>query len=304
MEKYAAIDLGTNTFHLLIASFNEEGRLIEHFRRREYIHLAKDGIERISQEAYNKALTCVQQFATDLEHFEISHISCSGTAALRTASNGLSLVHEIENCLKVKVDVIDGITEAKYIYQGVKLAVPDLKEGNHLIMDIGGGSVEFIVIKSGHFVWSNSYPIGIAVLRRQFHKSEPITRDEIMMINQFIRDHIAKLLYLCRDTKFTSLIGASGSFEVLSKMASDQDEALQMDVPISSFLDFYEEIVSASLDERLSREDIPKDRAQLIVVAFQLIKYMLSQLKIDKIIVSKYAMKEGMLSNFLDASKN
>ena len=299
MDKFAALDLGTNTFHLLVASFDERGQLIEHFRRREYIHLAKDGIDEISAQAYTKAINCIISFAEELGKFKIDGIKCSGTAALRTASNGPALVQDIERILGVKVNVIDGITEAKLIYQGVQLAVPALKSGNHLIMDIGGGSVEFIVIKDSNFIYSNSYPIGIAVLKKQFHITEPITRDEILLMKQFIRDHIRKLLYLCRGIKFESLIGASGSFEVLSKIFDSNSEKLSVEVPINLLLDQYDAIIKLDLKQRLERDDIPDDRAHLIVVAFQLMEYVVSNLQIKKILVSKYAMKEGMLFDFL-----
>jgi len=296
MDKYAALDLGTNTFHLLIASFDNEGRLIEHYRKRHYIYLAKDGIEKISDQAYERAITCIKEFSNVLKDHNLVGITCSGTAALRTATNGTTLVREIKEISGIEVDVIDGITEARYIYDGVSLALPRMKQGNFLIMDIGGGSVEFIVIKDGHFFWSNSYPIGIAVLKREYHLTEPIARDEVILINQFIRDNIAKLTYVCRGMHFESLVGASGSFEVLAGISECDDNALSKKIALDNFEDLYEELIPLDLQERLKRSDIPDNRAHLIVVAFQLIHYLLTQIKCDNIIVSKYAMKEGMLS--------
>lgn len=295
MDKFAAIDLGTNTFHLLIASFTTEGHLIEHYRKRAYIHLAAEGIHTIGGEPFNRAIECIKDFSKILNMHELKAISCSGTAAMRTASNGPVLVKAIFDISGVKVDVIDGITEAKYIYEGISLAIPEIKDGSHLLMDIGGGSVEFVVIKDGHYLWSDSYPIGIAILKRAFHKSEPIGRDEILLINQFIRDKVGKLLYICRRIEFKSLVGASGSFEVLSELALADQAALYSDVPLELFLNSYEGLILQTFEERLARPDIPNDRAALIVVAFQLIKYILSQIKCAKIQVSKYAMKEGML---------
>jgi exopolyphosphatase/guanosine-5'-triphosphate,3'-diphosphate pyrophosphatase len=295
MNKLAALDLGTNTFHLLIASFNEEGHLVEHFRKRAYIHLAADGIKKIGDEPFKRAVDCIKDFSEILQEHDIKAISCSGTAAMRTASNGPDLVKAIYDISGIKVKVINGLAEAKFIYKGIALAIPEIKDGNHLLMDIGGGSVEFIVIKDGHYYWSDSYPIGIAILKREFHQSEPIDRDEILLINQFIRDKIGKLLYTCRRLKFKSLIGASGSFEVLSAMTSAEENALKVEVPMDLFVDTYDSLITQNLEERLARPDVPEDRASLIVVAFQIIEFILSQIKCEKIQVSKYAMKEGML---------
>lgn len=299
MDKYAAIDLGTNTFHLLIASLDDDGKLTEHFRSRSYIHLAKDGIERISDSAIDRALACVQEFSDALKKFDITDVICSGTAALRTAENGQLLVGKIEAILGLPVNVIDGITEAKYIYHGVSLAIPSLRSGNHMIMDIGGGSVEFIIIKDGHFYWSNSYPIGIAVLKRLFHKSEPIDREELFLINQFIRDHLCKLLYIAKGMTFQSLVGASGSFEVLSQMVNPKGDDLKVRVSVDRFLSTYKGIVGQSLEERLERDDIPEDRAPLIVVAFQLMHFIVTHFRFNHLAVSKYAMKEGMIMSLM-----
>lgn len=300
MDKFAALDLGTNTFHLLIASFTKDGQLIEHFRKRNYIHLAADGIREIGSEPYARAIACIKEFSTILKQHEIKSISCSGTAAMRTAANGPDLVKEIKEISGINVNIIDGITEAKYIYEGATLAIPSTKKGNHLIMDIGGGSVEFIIIKNGHYLWSDSYDIGIAILKKKFHQNEPILRDEIMMINQFIRDHIGKLLYISRRFNFDSLIGASGSFEVLSKMFSSEEDALAVDVSLEYFMNVYDKIILQDLEERSARTDIPDDRASLIIVAFQLMHFILTQVKCKKIQVSKYAMKEGMLKALRD----
>lgn len=297
MDKFAALDLGTNTFHLLIASFDTEGNLIEHFRDKRYIHLAENGIEQIGEKAYQRAIRCINDFHKHLSKYKITGINCSGTAAMRTASNGPTLVEEIKNLTGIHVNLIDGIQEAKYIYQGVRLAVQQISHGNHVIMDIGGGSVEFIIIENGHFKWSSSFPVGIAVLKRQFHKTEPITEQEKIAINHFLEKQMAKLLYQCKNTNFQSLIGASGSFEVLSEMfkpgASDQ---LSYNIPIDFFEATYGNIVIQDLQQRLMRDDIPNDRANLITTAFHLMKFVLDQINFQRITVSDYAMKEGMLS--------
>ena len=301
MDKYAVIDLGTNTFHLLIASINSQGKIITHHRLRKYIHLAQDGIKKIGSEPYQKAVSCIAEFKEIIDQFNITNVKCSGTAALRTASNGPKLVAEIFKISQIEIDIIDGLTEAKYIYQGVSLAAPYLKNGNHLIMDIGGGSVEFIIIKEGHFHWSGSFNVGIAVLKRKFHHSEPIHSEEIQSINSFLINNLAKFIYVAKNIKFDSLIGASGSFEVLKGMSEMlPEDQLIYDIPTPYFNKIYKELLGLTLNERLLRNDIPKDRAPLIIVAFQLIKFILSQFQFNKIVVSAYAMKEGMLREMIE----
>ncbi len=300
MDKYAAIDLGTNTFHLLIVSLDEEERLVEHFRERRYIHLAEDGIDYIGDAAFSRAIECLKDYGKILGKYNISKISCSGTAALRRASNGQELTNRILRETGIKVDTIDGIQEARFIFDGVKLAVPEIDTGNHVIMDIGGGSVEFIIIENGHFRWSDSFPIGIAVLKNKFHKQEPISREEIQKIDQFLESKIRKFLFQCRLLEIENLIGASGSFEILAHMSKEKCEnSLSMKVGVEFFEKTYSEMVRLNLEERLNRSDIPDDRAHLIVVAFQIMKYIISKINPSQIIVSEYAMKEGMIHSLL-----
>lgn len=302
MDKYAVIDLGTNTFHLLIASLTEEGKIIEHFRERRYIHLAEEGIGKIGPKAYGRAIHCLDDFKSQLDKFNIKAINCCGTAALRTASNGKELIHEIYQNTEIKVSLINGISESKYIYKGVKLAVPDLAIGNHVIMDIGGGSVEFIVIKDGHFHWSNSFPVGVAVLKRKFHRSEPISDSEIIEINSFLERQLAKFLFICKSLKFNSLIGASGSFEVLHGMQKSASSAdLASKVELAFFKKIYAEVIGLNLQNRLAHPDIPDDRATLIVVALQSMQFVLSKLSFEQLTVSSYAMKEGILQELTEA---
>lgn len=295
MDKFAAIDLGTNTFHLLIVSFDKDGKIVEQYRDRKYIHLAQEGIKRIGEDAFRRAVTCAEEFAEILREHQVQNVKFIGTAALRTASNGIDLVDEIERITGYNVKIIDGITEARLILEGIKLSIPEIQSGNHLIMDIGGGSVEFVIIKDGHLFWSSSYPLGIAILKRKFHKTDPIAEHEIQKLEKYLERHLGKLIYISQQFQFDSLIGASGSFEVL-QAKNNAEKGNSFEVCLDHFNLMNDSVIYQNMEERMNRSDIPNERAELIVVAFLLMEFVIRKVSIRKFFVSDYALKEGALS--------
>ena len=163
-HRLAVVDLGTNTFHLLIISFNDKNDSWEEvYRERRYVYLAEDGIETIGSAAIQRGLDTLKAYALACKKYNVSKAKAFGTAALRTASNGLDFVNNAKTIFPYNIEIIDGDTEANLIAKGVALAIPS-SERKQLIMDIGGGSVEFILSQSSEVIWARSFNIGVAVL--------------------------------------------------------------------------------------------------------------------------------------------
>ncbi len=294
--KKAVIDLGTNTFHLLIVEGNGNGRLEEIYRKRIFVQLAEESITRIGAGAFERGLTALREYREALDKHEVTNVRAFGTAALRRAENSVEFRAAIKKETGIEVEVIGGDEEAKLITEGVRLAIP-MDEKPVLIMDIGGGSVEFIIANNEDVFWAQSFPVGVAVLFNDFHKNEPISPKEIANVRQFLDKKLASLKTALRAHHVDALVGASGTFDVLEAMLVDmKPHPLHAILQAKDFYPIYEKIVSAGLDERLKINKLPAQRAQLIVVALVLIHYVLDLIEVEKIIVSMYAMKEGMLA--------
>ena len=175
-SKYAVIDFGTNTFHLLIVEAREDGQFIELHRERIFVKLAEDGIERIGDKAFVRALQAMQRYREILDDYQVENIKAIGTAALRTALNGQEFIDTVWKNSKIKIHLIDGQEEARLIHLGVNQAV-DIGNDTALIMDIGGGSVEFIISDKLGVKWADSFPIGVAVL---FKRGLNVVIDDLM----------------------------------------------------------------------------------------------------------------------------
>ena len=297
MNRYAVIDLGTNTFHLLIAGEGPSGKIKEIFRERRFVKLAEEGIETIGAEPYRRGVETIQLFRRVLAAHDvpIEQVRVFGTAALRTASNGPAFIREIQESTGIEIRLISGEREAELIYKGVILAVPPTEE-RMLIMDIGGGSVEFIIADSNGVLWAQSFPIGVAVLYKNFHRHEPILPEETAAIHQFLGQQLSPLLEALQQFPTQRLVGASGTFDVLQFFLEEEKaHLLNATIPAEKFLPFYQQLVQMNDGQRRAMKGMPQDRVDMIVVALILIEVVLEMAGIRQITVSAYAMKEGML---------
>lgn len=295
MKKAAVIDLGTNTFHLLIVEFEEEG-FRELYRERRFIKLGEEGIETIGAAPYQRAVAAISAYAKKIAEWGVDQVQAFGTAALRTASNGPALMQEIRDKTGIQIQLIDGDREAALIHQGVIQVVPMQKEPM-LIMDIGGGSVEFIIADQEQVHWAQSFPIGVAVLYKRFHQTDPISDQQKLDLLYFLERTLQPLKSALNPPPCQSLVGASGTFDVIENMLAQEEHGphcAEIDASRLGLVNGY--IIASDLETRLAMDKMPPERADMIVVALLLLEYVCKVAGIQTIYVSAYAMKEGMLA--------
>lgn len=300
-NRIAVIDLGTNTFHILIAEEQADHSFKDLHRQRFFVKLAEEGIETIGKAPLDRGFAALTHFKKLIEELQVTKVKAIGTAALRTASNGPAFVQQVKEKLGFQIELISGIQEAAYIHKGVALAIP-FKEHNYLLMDIGGGSVEFILANKHQVHWAQSFPIGVGVLFKGFHKSNPITDTEILATKIYIDSFLGPLKIALQKFPASTLVGASGTFDVLeSLLAKETVSPTYAHVAVKDFFPLYDQLISTTEAERYAMQTIPDTRADMIVVALILLDYILKTIAIDQIIVSKYAMKEGIMLDLLQA---
>ncbi|MEM9834901.1 MAG: hypothetical protein AAF828_00280 [Bacteroidota bacterium] len=299
----AVIDLGTNTFHLLIVQGRDAaGNFREIYRERRFVKLAEDGIETIGAAPYQRGLESLVHFRKIMDEHDVSRYQANGTAALRTATNGQQFMFAALEQANISINLISGDEEARLITKGVLAALPPLGNDRILIMDIGGGSVEFIIAEAEGTLWAQSFPVGVAVLKRRFHQQEPIGTDELGSLIDFLQTSLTPLWAALTNYPTRHLVGAAGTFDVIAHlMSSEQPTPHCHAITLDSFQAFYERCVGANLEERLTMPGLPAQRADLMVVALVLIKVVLTGANIQRTTVSNYAMKEGILTEMMQA---
>ncbi len=295
------IDLGTNTFHLLIVDENEQVV----YKASKAAKLGMGGINKgiITGEALQRALGVLNEFKSKINEFRIpsEKIFAFGTSALRNAGNASEVVDTMKRETEIPVTIISGDREAELIYEGVRRAVEITCPS--LIVDIGGGSVEFIICNKDGILWKQSVEIGGQRLMELFFKEDPISPASVERLNDHFRVHLVKLANACHQYAPEVMIGSSGSYDTLNEMsfyettgAPTPTELIGNEYPLEAFIRAYEKLLTSNREERMAIPGMIELRVEMIVVAVCLIRYLIQTFQITRIKVSKYAMKEGIMA--------
>jgi exopolyphosphatase / guanosine-5'-triphosphate,3'-diphosphate pyrophosphatase len=309
-KKIAIIDMGTNTFHLLIAEGGKEGYTITH-RDRAAVKIGKGGINEgyITEEGLTRALLAMQSFRNMIDDQGIKDVHAFGTSALRNAMNGPEVLQQIKEVTGIETTIISGDTEAQYIYQGVKYSL-DMGKEKSLIVDIGGGSVECIIGDGTQIFWKRSFEIGAQRLLEEFHKHDPIISKEIQSLDRHFEKKLEPLFDALRLYPATVLVGASGTFDTLSDIFCYQNKIHKVDdqpetpLTIEGFCSIYADLISKNREQRMQIPGMIEMRVDMIVVACCLVRYILSRHTFNRIRVSAYSLKEGVLASLIETSKS
>ncbi|HEY0056642.1 MAG TPA: exopolyphosphatase [Pedobacter sp.] len=299
-KRVAALDLGTNTFHLIIADVSEVEIQNIVFKEQRHVKLGEGGINegKITEAALRRGMDALYAFHQSISQNKVDSIRAVGTAALRTAKNGFEFTQIVRHLTGINIEIIDGEREASLIYQGVNKAVNLIDTS--LIMDIGGGSVEFIIADQYSIFWKKSYPIGAAKLMASFHHSDPISESDIHSIENYLDTVLEDLKSASAEFKPVKLVGSAGSFETFAELCQLR---LQTHTPITKSFIFdadelesvISEIISSTHTERENNTLILPVRTDMIVVSSVLTKYVLRTLGIKNIELSTFALREGLL---------
>lgn len=305
MDKIGIIDCGTNTFHLMIAEWNEgDYKIVQ--RIKTPVKIGEGGINNnlILDDGKKRALITLANFKGILQNHEIENIKAFGTSAFRNATNGISFRDEIRNKLNLPLELINGDREAELIFKGVDLALKfDMQKV--LVMDIGGGSVEFIIGNSDGIIWKRSLEIGGQRLVELFHKHDPISAEAILNLEKYLDSKLEELFLTLNTYNPELLAGSSGTFDTLSEIycASNNlyfdENQVEHPFKIEAFIDIHNKLISKNREDRLQIPGMIEMRVDMIVVASCLINLILTRHQFKDIRVSSYSLKEGALSEML-----
>lgn len=302
MKKIAIIDMGTNTFHLLIAEKSASGYRVIH-QEHEAVKIGRGGINEgfIPDDACLRTLHTMTRFNNTIRDQSVLDVYAFGTSAMRNAKNGLALASQIQSATGIAVRILSGDEEADMIFEGVKTAL-NLSDDKTLVLDIGAGSVEFIIGDSHQVFWKQSFEIGGQRLLEKFHKSDPITSQEIIALDSFLEDSLRPLSEALMKFNPTVLAGSSGTFDTLSDIFSiryhlpRRPEEAETPLTREGFYQIYGELIVKNRKERLDIPGMIEMRVDMIVVSCCLIRFILEKHTFDRIRVSSYSLKEGVLA--------
>jgi exopolyphosphatase/guanosine-5'-triphosphate,3'-diphosphate pyrophosphatase len=303
MKQHAAIiDLGTNTFKLLLCE-RHDGTLRVIHREEVPVYLGRGGIEQglIAPDAFERGLEALRAFRETALANGVNRLRGFGTSALRNARNGVAFVQRAKEELDIDIRIIAGDEEAGLILEGVRQAVP-LGNKPTLIMDIGGGSTEFILATEKALMWKRSFELGVTRLRERFPCSDPMTLDEETRIAQHLDSQLEPLYAVIERHEPHLLIGSAGSFDTLAAMvAADSgtllaDDATTLAFDAHTFGELKDRLMRMTREERLAVPGLPEHRVDTINYALVQIERVLLAGGIRDLAWSRYALKEGAAS--------
>jgi exopolyphosphatase/guanosine-5'-triphosphate,3'-diphosphate pyrophosphatase len=309
MEKtrVAIIDLGTNTFNLLITEV--EGDTYRILVESKYpARLGEGGIHKatITNEAMKRGVEALTTHLITISEYQVESIFCFATSAIRSATNGADFVRRVKQELGLTIRVIPGDEEAQTIFDGVKQVVP-LGESYSLIMDIGGGSIEFIIANKNGIAWKDSYNLGVARLLEQFSPSDPIKPKEIETIENHLETKLQSLIEAVNQFPICKLIGSSGSFDTLATIIAKKEYPLVELSKITSFNleaealnEVHQKLINATIEERRTIPGMDPDRIENIVPASIIVQWVLKRLQPKEVWQCAFALKEGAILQIIN----
>jgi len=300
--RVAALDLGTNSFHLLVADVHPDGHIDPIVREKEMLRLG-DVVSRhghIPPTAADQAIATVRRFRLLAEAAGSDEVLAKATSAIRRATNGADIVDRIEEETGVAVEVIGGHEEARLIFGAIRASVV-LDPAPAICFDLGGGSLEVMVGDTRGMQWATSVPLGVARLTAEHVHSDPITKRDRRALRDRIAEELGPVLASVAPYAPRMAVGSSGTLEALAHMvAVRRDEDVpstlnQLTITRDEFLVVHKEILGSSATERLRFAGLDARRVDLVVAGSVFLATAMDVFDLDTLTISEWALREGIV---------
>ncbi|HOK38464.1 MAG: hypothetical protein WHW07_05460 [Bacteroidales bacterium] len=308
--RIASLDIGTNTCNISICDY-VNGNTDFIFRDKKVVALIDENFvnNTISDEAIKRLVKVLNECKIIINEYKCDSIIACATSGIREAANKDQIIDIAYSNTGIKINVIDGNKEAELVWQAVKFAVP-IEENPVIIIDIGGGSIEFCIADNKNLINKYSYKIGIARLLRTFNYNDPLTPEDINSIRAVVTNTIYEFFEEARKFNPEILIGASGSFETFSNLVKYEcDECFIFEgsrfnlIPLDYFLSVYQKLVSYDLIQRKNMPGMEIMRVKMMPIAAVITMLVIEKLKISKLFQSNFSIKEGIILDFIEGFK-
>ena len=301
MSILAGIDIGTNTVRLLIADVKDKHNFKEIRSERRITRLGEGLIEnrRLMPSAEERTIFVLKEFGEILKGYPVEALTAVATSAVREAENGKKFVERIKVETDFDVEVISGDEEARRTFLGVVAGLNN-KNGSLLIMDIGGGSTEFIISKKAEVLSSISTGLGVVKLTEKFVKSDPVTDRELEGLRNAIEKEIKGLKDSLNSPANAAFVGTAGTITTLA--AIDQNLTLYNPLCINNYIlkkksvdRIFDNLKSMTIEERLNIPALEKGREDLIIAGTAIVLSVMEEFGFREMTVCDYGLREGIV---------
>lgn len=306
--RLAVIDLGTNTFNLLIVDFDTEGRFKSIFNTKQAVKIGEGAMIKnlLQPEPMARGLKALSEYTEIIAEHNCNKTVAFATSGIRSTQNGVNFVADVKQKLGLEINIIDGDEEAQLIYEGVDLAIR-FDDEPVVIMDIGGGSTEFIIADKTGVLWKKSYDLGISRILQMLEPNDPLSQNDFKRLDELFLNQLQELIQECKQRNVKTLIGSSGSFDSFIEMiwASKGETKLASSVVSDVFnldelFQLHQKLIACNYQERRAIPGLVEMRVDTIHLSSYLVQWVIEKCGLERLLLSSYALKEGVLHRALE----
>ena len=338
-SRVAILDMGSTSFHLLVAEWTPDGELRRIGRDRVMLRMGSElaRSSHISPDLLDRSIEAVQNLCAFAKEHKAEKLVAVGTAALRDASNGPKVVRALEAAIGGPVHLLSGEDEARIVHRAIRSRI-ELGRDVHLGLDLGGGSLEIIIGRGSEVLLAKSLPIGVTRLHGTISPAEPHTESDLRALRHAVREELTPLIEEIKALAPVDCIAVGGTARALcrvllrERIRAQRDQPEQRQLPEEQDGDskpatgtrkrssadqeirgrrlertelagLGRELAAQTLEERLERPGVSSRRADLLPFGAEILASVLSLLEMRTLTICDWGLREGVLLNLLDSEQ-
>jgi len=304
-KRIAAIDLGTNSFHAVIVDVFPDGTFAIIDALKEMVTLGRNGLgKNLPPDAMNRGIQALHKIKTLCDSYKVERILAYATSAIREAANGGAFIQRAIDEVRIKILAIPGSTEGELIAYAVQHAIA-LNGQRALILDIGGGSTEFIICDNNKHYYIESLKMGVSRMTADHVNSDPISKSDIKKLESFYTQSLENVKKAVKSFRPEMLIGSSGTMQNIAAMIAAENKLNtsvtlnEFEYTAADFSTFYQKFIRLGRSERLNIAGLDSKRVDFIVAGLVLVNVVIKLFGFKTIKTSTQAMREGIILRYI-----
>jgi len=300
----AVIDIGATAIRMEIAEINEAGEVRTVDALRQGIPLGKDTFTKghIEQSTIRECVKIMRDYKRVLDEYGITHpedIKAVATSSVREADNRDTVLDRIYMATGINARAIDEAEESRLTYMAVQSIMdsqPDLKESNALVVDIGGGSTEVLLIEKGHVTFSNSYRLGSLRMRETLETQRATTDRVRTILGQHIQRTVEQITRGLPVSDISTLVAMSGDARfAAAQISPDWDESDLARIDYKTFSTFVEKLLPMTAQKIVSKYHITYQEAEIVGPALLVTVHLARAFKVENMLIPRASLRDGLL---------
>lgn len=302
-KSLAAIDIGTNSFHLVVVKILENGQFDIIDSEKEVMRLNESTTKNkiIPEETIQRSISVLNKFV-GIAKSHNANVKAVATSAVRESANKIEFLNRVYDEVGIKIDVINGIEEGRLIYWGILQSVPVFNK-QVLCIDIGGGSTEFVVGYKGKILYANSLKIGAVRLTKMFFPKYETSSASIKKCEKWIEGELFPVFKSLKEFKIDMVIGSSGTIMSAGFMIKSSIESVSSLSILNNYIFSHKNLEKTkrnvlnhkTIEERKKIKGLDVKRADIIPAGIIILSSIFKQLEIDEMTISAFALREGII---------